>query len=424
MKAQPAWRTTPILLALAVLLLVAGALGGAWWGRQRGAGTPLAAAAPAAAERRVLYWYDPMKPTQHFDQPGKSPFMDMALLPRYADETAQAASQGDRLVIAPREQQALGMRLAKVERTRLPATVEAAGTLQFSERDVSIVQARTAGFVERVYPHAPGDVVAAGSPLVDVMNPDWAGAQQEFLAVRAMNDAALAQAARTRLSLLGMPSALIEQVETLGRPVPISTIRAPTAGVIVELAVRQGMALSPGMTLARINGLATIWLELAVPQAQAGALAAGQPVRAQFAALPGAVLRGTIATILPEANVGSATLRVRVELANPGQRLRAGMIAQASLLTDPREVLAVPSDAVIRTGTRALVYLADGAGGFHPVVVEPGVERDGRIEIRSGLLAGQSVVASGQFLVDSEASLRGLRLPDAGDVPLTAGVQP
>jgi len=161
-----------------------------------------------------------------------------------------------------------------------------------------------------------------------------------------------------------------------------------------------------------------------VPQAQAGALAAGQPVRAQFAALPGAVLRGTIATILPEANVGSATLRVRVELANPGQRLRAGMIAQASLLTDPREVLAVPSDAVIRTGTRALVYLADGAGGFHPVVVEPGVERDGRIEIRSGLLAGQSVVASGQFLVDSEASLRGLRLPDAGDVPLTAGVQP
>ncbi len=150
---------------------------------------------------------------------------------------------------------------------------------QLNERDVSIVQSRTTGFVERVYGRAPGDVVAAGAPLVDVLLPEWLAAQQEYLAVRATGDAALTAASRQRLVLLGMPAALIEAVAQGGRPQAVQTITAPSGGVIAELMVRQGMTVAAGMTLARINGLGTVWLEAAVPEVQGATVAPGQGAR-------------------------------------------------------------------------------------------------------------------------------------------------
>ncbi len=262
--------------------------------------------------------------------------------------------------------------------------------------------------MERVYARAPGDVITAGSPLVDVTNPEWVGAQQEFLAVKAMGDAALTQAARQRLALLAMPSSVIQRVDDSNRTMAVTTITAPTSGVISELMVRQGMSLSPGMTLARITGLGTVWLELALPQAQVSNLATGQVVEARLNAAPETVLKGKVASVLTETNPETRTLRVRVELPNPGQRLRAGMLVTATLHGPSEFVLLVPSDAVIRTGKRALVYLAEDGGQFKPVDVQIGAERDGKLVIRQGLIAGQKVVASGQFLLDSEASMRGI----------------
>ena len=376
-----------------------------------------AAAASNPAERRVLYWYDPMVPGQRFDKPGKSPFMDMQLVPRYAEAAEGAAPDAGaapRLAISTQARQALGLRLASVERRAIAATVEVVGSLQLNERDVSIVQARTAGFVERVYARAPGDVVAAGAPLVDVLNPEWLGAQQEYLAVKATGEAALTQAARQRLVLLGLPAVLIEQVERSGSPVALQTIAAPAGGVITDLQVRSGMSVTPGMTLARINGLATVWLEAALPEAQAAAVQPGQAVEARFTSLPGEVVRGRVAAVLPEANRDSRTLRLRIELPNPGGRLKAGLFAQVSLRGPQRQLLLVPTEAVIRTGRRALVYVSESPGHFRPVAVELGEEFDDRIVIRSGLQPGQQVVASGQFLIDSEASLQGI-LARAGE---------
>ena len=169
-----------------------------------GAQTGQAASAPTDG-RKVLYWYDPMYPQQHFDKPGKSPFMDMALAPKYADEEA-----GGGVKIDPRLVQSLGMRLATVRRERLETGIDAVASVGFNERDVAIVQARTGGFVERVYARAPGDVISAGSPLADVLVPEWAGAQIEFLALKTSGDASLAAAARERLKLLGMPETLID----------------------------------------------------------------------------------------------------------------------------------------------------------------------------------------------------------------------
>jgi membrane fusion protein, copper/silver efflux system len=367
-----------------------------------------ALSASAAGERKPLYWYDPMAPTQHFDRPGKSPFMDMDLVPKYADE-AGAAGAGPALAVSAQATQSLGLRLAVADLRKLSPRIDADGSLGLNERDVSIVQARANGFVESVVPHAPGDVVAAGAPLAEVLHPEWLAAQREYLAVRATGDAVLSAASRARLTLLGMPDATVERLEASGQAQALTTIVAPVAGLITELNLRRGMTLSAGMTLARINGLGSVWVEAAVPEALAAAVVAGRAAEVRLAARPGEVLHGRVDAVLPEANRDSRTLRVRIELPNPGQRLRAGLSAQVTLQgAAGGEAVSVPSEAVIRTGRRALVYLLDAPGRYRPVEVEIGAEVDGRTAVLRGLQAGQQVVASGQFLIDSEASLQGL----------------
>jgi Cu(I)/Ag(I) efflux system membrane fusion protein len=301
------------------------------------------------------------------------------------------------------------VRLATVTRAPLASVVEAVGVLSFNERDVAVVQARSGGFVERVYARAPGDVIGAGSPLADVLVPEWAGAQAEFLALKAGGDPALLDAARERLRLTGMPQALIERVERTGKPHTVFTVTTPIGGVIQQLDVRAGMTVMVGQTLARINGLGTVWLDVAVPEAQAGALRVGEDARASFAAFPGETIAGRITAILPEANLNTRTLRVRVELPNRDLRLKPGLTAQVRVEGNGKQTaLRVPTEAVIRTGKRALVMLAEEGGRYRPAPVTLGPEIGGDTAILAGLEEGQKVVASGQFLIDSEASLKGL----------------
>jgi len=403
-----------VVLLFVGAVLAAGA-GGYWYARQQAAGSgggdahaghDAAAAKPPANEgRRVLYWYDPMVPNQRFDKPGKSPFMDMDLVPRYADEGAESTS----VRIDPSVAQNLGVRLAAVTRGTLSASIDAAGTVSFNDRDVAVVQARSAGFVERVYARAPGDVIERDAPLADLLVPEWSGAQLEFLALLRGGDAALADAARQRLRLLGMPADLVAQVERSGEVRSVVTVRSPIAGVIQALEVRAGMAVMAGQTLARVNGLSTVWVEAAVPEAQSAGLRPGSPVEVRLAAFPGEAIAGQVLAILPEAAMETRTLRVRVELPNRGGKLRPGMYAQVRIGSgSSAAVLTVPSEAVIRSGRRNLVMLAEEGGRYRPVEVEIGAERDGRAVVTKGLSEGQKVVASGQFLIDSEASLRGV----------------
>src|SRR5204863_10048380 len=142
--------------------------------------------------------------------------------------------------------------------------------IDFNERDVAVVQAKAGGFVQRVYGHAPGDVVGAGAPLADLFVPEWAGAQGEFLAVRRTGDDALIRASRQRLQLLGMSPAVISAVERSGQVRNVATVATPSGGVIKTLAVRGGMTVMAGQTLAAVNGLGRVWLNAAVPDAMAG----------------------------------------------------------------------------------------------------------------------------------------------------------
>ncbi|PKP63093.1 MAG: efflux RND transporter periplasmic adaptor subunit, partial [Alphaproteobacteria bacterium HGW-Alphaproteobacteria-9] len=257
---------------------------------------------------------------------------------------------------------------------------------------------------------APDDVVAAGTPLVDLLIPEWGGAQAEYLAVAATGDGALARAARDRLRLLGMPESTIAAVARSGKPQSVITITAPSSGAITMLAVRRGMSVVSGQTLAEITALNPVWLEAAVPESQAGDVSIGQTVRAALTAYPGEMFSGRITAILPSAQADSRTLTVRAELPNPGLRLRPGMFAQVTLSPEPRDALLIPAEAVIRTGRRNLVMLAQGKGGFLPAEIRIGREANGQIEVLAGLAAGEQVVVSGQFLLDSEASLSGIKV--------------
>jgi Cu(I)/Ag(I) efflux system membrane fusion protein len=388
--------------AAAGLIVIGGAAGLVLARFGPGNADPVAA---SAGEREVLYWYDPMTPGQRFDKPGKSPFMDMELLPRYADEESGAAA-GVR--IDPALVQNLGVRFATVRSGTLDGDLTASAVVDYNERDVAIVQARASGFVQRVYARAPGDVIAAGVPLADLLVPDWGGAQIEYLAVRGTDDAALILAARQRLVLLGMPESLIVAVERTGRPRTTVTMTSPISGAIRTLGVRAGMSVPAGLTLAEINGLSTVWLNAAVPEALAGQLRVGRSVDVSLAAFPGERMTGRLTALLPEVTGDSRTLTARVELRNPGGRLRPGMYGQITFGGSSTPALLVPSEAVIRTGQRNLVMLAMEGGRYQPAEVRVGREAGGQTEILAGLRDGERVVASGQFLFDSEASLSGV----------------
>ncbi len=398
------------LLGVAALLALAAGGIGFTMAEWRGGAPEGASLRPPA--RKILYWYDPMIPAEHHDGPGLSS-MGMQTIPRYADEAGGGASPPG-ISIDPSASQSLGLRTVAVRRGSLASSLTATGTIDFNQRDVAIVQARAGGFVQRVYGRAPGDVVGAGAPLADILAPEWGGAQAEFLAVRRTGNAALTQAARQRLVLLGMPSGTIASVERTGRPHNVVTISTPTGGVIKTLDVRTGMTMTAGQTLAEVNGLGTVWLNAAVPEAIAGPLKPGQSVQATLAAFPGETLSGRVSAILPQTQADSRTLTVRIELPNRGGRLRPGMFATVSLGGSTQPALLVPSEALIRTGKRTLVMLALDKGRYRPAEVQTGREAGDDTEILAGLSEGEKIVASGQFLIDSEASLSGVEARPIG----------
>ena len=404
-----------LALAVAAALVAGGVAAGYWLAGHRGHDTNPAAAraataAPAApsSERKPLYWHDPMYPQQKFDKPGKSPFMDMDLVPVYADEGGDASS----VSVSPRVMQNLGVRLALAEEGSLQTRVEAVGAVAFDERSVVVIQARVNGFVEKLFVRAPLDAVARGQPLVEILAPEWVAAQEEYLALRRSPAASpeLRAASRQRLLLAGIPDATLAQVEADGKTRAKITITAPIDGVVAELGAREGMTVAPGAMLFRINGLSTVWVNAEVPEAHAGALRPGEQVIASVPAYPGERFAGRITAILPEVNAATRTLKARVELANTGGKLKPGMYATLDFAPrGARKAVLVPSEAVIRTGQRDVVMVAEGAEGqqrFRAVEVEVGTESGGRTEIRKGLEPGTKVVSSGQFLIDSEASLK------------------
>lgn len=388
----------------AVAVLIVGVSAGYWWGH-REAAPSLTPAAAGATQGEVLYWYDPMVPTQHFDKPGKSPFMDMQLVPKYAE----AADQTNAVRVSPALEQNLGIRLGRVERASLPARVRAVGSIAFDERLLELVQSRVDGYITELNVKAPLARVRRGQGLATVLAPQWLEAQQEYLTLldaQSQSAPALRAAARERLTVLGVPDAVVRSVGETHRANPYTVIRAPIDGVVTELGAREGASFAAGTVLFRINGLTRVWANAQIPEARAAVAVAGSAVEARAAAWPGVLFKGQVLAVLPQVDSQTRTLTARVAIDNREFRLTPGMWVDVDF-TEPAAAprLLIPSEAVITTGRRSIVIVAKPGGSFDVAQVSTGLEEEGKTVILSGLTEGQSVVLSGQFLIDSEASL-------------------
>lgn len=410
-----------LVIVLILLTLFAG-LG--WFFGQKSAQSPLAETMPTKSSgmvkpsngvvqddsgKTVKYWYDPMVPNQKFDKPGKSPFMDMMLEPKYANEGSDGEEGG--VAISSQTAQNLGIRLEKVSTKSFGESFSAVGRIEPDERRFYAVQTRIPGFVERLSVRAVGDPVSKGQKIAEIYAPELLAAQQEYLALLNLSavdsDNTLKSAARNRLKLLGMTEGEIATITKTGQSSPRFGVYAPASGILTELGVREGGQLMAGSSLIQISDLSRVWMIAEVPERDAARLKLGITADVQLQSLPGEVFKGKVGYLYPILNDSSRTLQVRIELPNKGNRLRPGMYANVAFTGQTHEALSVSSESIIATGKRKIVIVKE-ASGYRPVEITTGQERDSCTEILSGLSEGEDVVVSGQFLIDSEASLSGV----------------
>ncbi|MGB0132600.1 efflux RND transporter periplasmic adaptor subunit, partial [Dokdonella sp.] len=342
-------------------------------------------------------------PDQHFDKPGKSPFMDMDLVPKYADTDSSASIR-----VSAATAQNLGVRIAVVEVGTLAATLSVPGNIGWNLRESREVSARVDGIVEKLAVRSPFEEVRAGQPLAEFISPAWSTAAQEYLALEGMDSEeaqALRPAARQRLRAMGMDDAQIRNLSSVASGV---VLRSPIDGVVSALMVREGQRVQAGTSLMTINGLDTVWAEAAIPQAQVGNIRPGMSVNARASAFPGEVFSGAVEALIADVDATTRTQGARIVLENPARKLVPGLFVDLQFDTVSRgEHPLVPDAALIATGVDTRVILSPGDGRFVPVRVVAGHSSGGRTEILEGLIGGERVVVSGQFLLDSEASLSG-----------------
>ena len=376
--------------------------------------------APAAAKApKILYYRNPMDPGITSPVPAKD-YMGMDYVPVYADGQGPDETGGIR--IDARVTQNLGVRTAKVERVPFARAFNTVGTVVVDERGRSTFNPKVSGWVEHLRVKAVGDRVEKGAVLAEIYSPELLAAQEEYrVALRAgqrlggardpgvHHDAgALAQAARERLKLFDLSEAEIRALERGGPARRTTAIIAPYAGIVMDLDVREGAFVEPGMRLFSLADLSRVWVNVEIYADQLPWVKEKDPVNLTLAQVPGREWRGHVDYLYPTLNAESRTVTARLLFDNADGVLRPGMYANARFEADLRQqVLAVAKEAVIRTGTHDAVMLALGEGRFKPVEVKLGAENAGHVEILEGLTEGQEIVLSGQFLLDAEASFQG-----------------
>ncbi len=280
--------------------------------------------AESGDDRTVLYWYDPMRPDQHFDAPGKSPFMDMDLLPMYADEAGGAEVNIDPSVV-----QNFGIRTIKVESGRFAMRVDTVGAVGVDEHRIFAVESRAAGWVERLDVRAVGEPVQRGQVVAGVYAPELYAAQEELLLADSAGDSVLVAASRQRLALLGVSAGQIETVLGTGQARRQVLAHTPLAGVVIELNVREGSRVAPGMPLMRIADLTRIWINVEIPESQGAWITERAAAEVRLVSRPGRVYAGSVEYVYPDLEPRTRTLRARIALDNPDLVFKPGMYADA-----------------------------------------------------------------------------------------------
>lgn len=370
-------------------------------------GTAEMTPAPEKEARKVLFWYDPMYPNTRFDKPGKSPFMDMDLVAKYADEEAgDASTPGVR--IDPVQTQNLGLKTETVRRGALNYAQTFPANVSFNEYQFVIVQARSAGFIDKVYPLTVGDKIKKGTPLIELTIPDWVEAQSEYLLLRETGGTATqVEGILERLRLAGMPEEDIRRLTATRKIQTRFTLKAPIDGVITAFDLRTGMNIAKDNVVAKIQGMDPVWVAAAVPESVAWLIKDASQFALTVPAWPNKPFTIRKWSILPSLDATTRTLQVRLLVDNPDEALKPGMNAYLKLNTESEPMLLIPSKALIDTGREQRVITVDSDGRFVPKRVSVFHESQGMTAIRSGLTEGEKVVSSGLFLIDSEANISG-----------------
>jgi RND family efflux transporter MFP subunit len=373
----------------------------------------------ASDEREILYWTAPMDAAYIRDEPGQSP-MGMDLVPVYADELGDVEGL---VQIDPGFVQNIGVRSVDVERTSIPHTIRTIGTFTYDDSRVSWINTKFEGWIENVQVNFIGEEVQIGQQLFDIFSPQLVSTQQEYLdAMRYVERLegtdypevierarALVESARQRLRYWDITDEQIEALVAAGEPRRALTVVSPVTGLVVEKMDQalEGMLARPGMNLYKIADMSTIWIEAEVYEDEIPWLRVGQQARIELPNQPGRVHTGTIRYLYPFLDASTRTLKLSIELPNPGRDLRAEMYANVTLdVPSASGILAVPEEAVLRSGERNVIVLDLGGGRFQVREVMLGVNGNGLWEIRDGISEGERVVVSSQFLIDSESNLR------------------
>lgn len=408
----------PIWIVLIILAAGAGAAAGRYWwpmGEVDGNG--------AESAREPLYWVAPMDPSYRRDEPGKSP-MGMDLVPVYPGDEPGAKEAPGTVRISPAVVNNLGVKTAPAQEGALHQRVETVGYVQYDEDRLDHIHTRVEGWIEKLHVKASGDPVVKGQALFELYSRPLVTAQEEFLAARNRGNEQLISASRERLAALGMGAAQIREFEQSGEVRRLMPVVAEHNGFVADLRVRQGMFVKPDTEVMSIAALDTVWVIGEVFERQVAWLQVGQEADVRFDYLPGRSWEGEVDYIYPELDPETRTARVRIELPNPGITLMPNMFADVVIHgTETEGAVHVPRQALIRGGRMDRVVIDTGDGRFQAVPVEVGIESGDRVEILSGVDAGQSVVVSGQFLIDSEANLEA-ELLRAQDTDGDSGTMP
>ncbi len=390
-------KTALILIGLVALLAV-GFGAGRWW-----SGDTNISGNVATGEREVLYYQAPMDPNYRRDESGKSP-MGMDLVPVYADDVG--GDDPGVVSISPTIVNNLGIRTAPVERGVLSRRIETVGYVGYDEDTLHQINTRVDGWIEKLSVKSTGERVREGQSLFELYSPTLVNAQEEFLAALQSRNEALHQASRERLAALGVTAGEIARLEKERTARQRVQIYAQTSGVVAHLGVREGQYISSSTEVMSIADLDRVWILAEVFERQAAWVQSGQRAEVELDYLPGKRWQGTVDYVYPELDAKTRTLKVRLRFDNDSEMLRPNMFARVTIFgTETAPVLHIAREALIPGGAVNRVVIALDEGKFRAQAVEIGIESGDRIEIRQGLDAGDRVVTSGQFLIDSESNI-------------------
>jgi Cu(I)/Ag(I) efflux system membrane fusion protein len=359
------------------------------------------------AEHKALYWYDPMRPEQHFDKPGKSPFMDMELVPKYADEVGNETIGGKPVVsISAENLQKMGVRIEKVGKGDFGGNLRATGTIMENERTRHDLFSQVEGRVEDLKYSAEGDAVKKGEIFYTLASPDLTALQGDYIAALSGGLKDMASAAAKRMKLLGVDDQVIATLTKTRKAYDKVPFYIPSDGILAKLVIKNGHYLKAGDEIGHIQDLSTVWVEAAVPEQDLAAIKEKQSAKVIFTGDPQG-REAMVDYIYPTINADARTGKVRLVVDNKDGSLKPAGYATVEFATaTTTERMTVPSEAILRSSTGNHVIIALGDGKFQARDVETGAAGGGQTEIISGLKEGENVVVSSQFLIDSESSLR------------------